>query len=154
MADDVRINGHQHSWGSTKLKKDGEEYTGVTSIDYGDKLESVLAYGTGKAHGPRGRSSGKYTPDPLVLVMWKASAQRLRAELSKKSRSGKSYGKVISQWTLQFIEEGDDPITIDFQDCKWAENKATDEENPDPLKDTVTLQPMRILRNGLALFEL
>lgn len=154
MSDEVRINGHQHSWGSTKFKIDGEEFSGVTSIDYGDKLESVEAYGTGKAHGPRGRSSGKYSADPLVLVMWKASAQALRAQLAKKSTSGKSYGKVIFQAVLQFIETGEQPITIDFQDCKFAENKATDEENPDPLKETVTVKPLRVLRNGLALYEL
>jgi hypothetical protein len=154
MADDVRVNGHQHSWGSTKFKVDGEEFTGVTSFDFGDKLESAMAYGTGKGHGPRGRSSGKYSCEPLVLVMWKSSAQALRAQLAKKSSSAKSYGKVIFQAVLQYVEAGDTPITVDFQDCKWAENKGTDEENPDPLKETVTVQPMRILRNGLALYEL
>lgn len=153
MSDSLLINGHQHSWASVKIKIDGEEFTGLTSIKYADALESVLAYGMGRGHRPRGRSVGKYTIEPLVVTLWKSSAQALRAQLAKSSANGKSYGTVIFQVVLQFIEQGDTPITIEFQDCKWGKNSATDEEGTDPLKEEVEWQPTGILRNGLALYD-
>lgn len=153
MSDPVYINGHQHSWGSVKFKIDGEEFSGLSAIKFSDKLEKTKAYGTGKAHGPRARSRGKYSTELVVITFFTGSAQLLRAHLAEKSENGTSYGNVTFQMTLQFIEEGDEPVTVDFQDCEFSSNDASVEENPDPTKEDVGIDVMRILRNGLSLFD-
>jgi len=60
MADEIRVNGNQHSWGSIFLKFDGDRYFGFTAINFSDSRERVKAHGMGRHQGARGRSRGKY----------------------------------------------------------------------------------------------
>lgn len=156
MADQVRVNGVQLSWSSSKLTIDNETFTGVTSISFGDALETAYAYGMGRSHGPRGRSAGKYTPEPLVLGMWKSSAQELRRMLSERAQQqgrGASYGKAVVPIVLQFIEADDTTVTVEFEECRYTKATESNEEGPDALKEDVEFSPMRIRRNGLVLFD-
>lgn len=153
MADAVRVNGNQLSWGSIIIKIDSERYTGFTSVSFSDKRERVKAYGAARHHAPRGRSRGKYTVDPVKLVGWKGSVAALRAALAAKSSDGISYGDVEFDVVVQYVEADEDPQTVEIERCVWSSNSTSDEESADPLKEEIELDAMLIRRNGLVLFD-
>ena len=157
MSDEIRINGNQLSWGSIKLRIDGEPYFGFNSLDYGDKLTRTKGYGMGLHHAPRGRSRGKYETDNVKIGGPKASFQILRAALAAKSASGTSYGNVefeiIAQWTEPGVDGGDAGITVEIGRCTWTGDSSSDSESPDPSQETAEFDCMSIRRNGLVLFD-
>lgn len=152
MADEIRVNGNQHSWGSIEVKVDGDRYFGFTAISYADSRERVKAYGMGRAQAPRGRSRGKYATEPVGLTGWKGSIQQLRQALAD-AGDGESYGDTIFQIVVQYVEDDDTPITVELEDCVWVKNTSSEEEGPDPLKEEIEIDCMRIRRNGLVLFD-
>ena len=151
MSDEVRINGNQHSWGSIKVKINGDLFYGFTAIGYADTRERVKAYGMGRSHAPRGRSRGKYTVEPVTLTGWKSSMQALRKALAD-AGDGTSYGDTICQIVVQYVEADDTPVTVELEDCVLTKNTTSEEESADPLKEDVEFDCMRIRRNGLTLF--
>lgn len=153
MSDQIRVNGNQLSWGSIEVQIDGERYYGFTGIGFADSRERVKAYGIGRHQAPRGRSRGKYSVEPVTLTGLKASVQELRAALAERAPDGVSYGDVVFQVVVQYTEPDETPITVELEDCVWVKNTTSDEEGPDPLKEEVELDCMRIRRNGLVLFS-
>jgi hypothetical protein len=153
MSDAIRVNGNQLSWGSIILKVDSERYTGFTSISFADKRERVKAYGMTKHHAPRGRSRGKYTIEPVKLVGWKGSVQTLREALAALSLDGISYGDVEFQIVCQYVDTGENALTVEIDRCVWGGNSTSDEESADPLKEEIEIDAMLIRRNGLVLFD-
>lgn len=152
MSDEIRVNGNQHSWGSITVKVDGDRFFGFTSIGYADSRERVKAYGMGRAQAPRGRSRGKYATEPVTLAGWKGSVQQLRKALAD-AGDGESYGDTVFQIVVQYVESDDTPITVELEDCVWTKNTTSEEEGPDPLKEEIEIDCMRIRRNGLVLFD-
>jgi hypothetical protein len=153
MADQIRVNGNMHSWGSIIVKIDGDRFYGFNSISYGDKRERVKGYGMGRHQAPRGRSRGKYTTDPVKLGGPKSTIQALRAQLAARASDGKSYGDVEFEIVTQYVESGETPMTVEIERCVITANITNDEEGPDPLKDEVEIDCMLIRRNGLTLFD-
>lgn len=154
MADKIRVNGNIVSWGSITIKFDGERYYGFTSVSYADKRERVKAYGMGRHQAPRGRTRGKYSTDPVKLGGPKSSIQALRAALAAKSADGISYGDVEFQTVVQYVETDEaEAQTVEIEDCVWMSNSSSEEESPDPLKEEIELDCMKIRRNGLVLFD-
>jgi hypothetical protein len=153
MADEIRVNGNQHSWGSIVCKVGGERFHGFTAIKFADSRERVKAYGMGRHHAPRGRSRGKYAVEPVALTGWKSSLQALREALAAQAADKASYGNVVFQIVVQYVEPGEKPITVELEDCVWSKNTSADEEGPDPLKEEIEIDCMRIRRNGLVLFD-
>lgn len=152
MADEIRVNGNQHSWGSITVKVNEERYFGFTGISFSDSRERVKAYGMGRHHAARGRSRGKYATEPVGITGWKGSIQTLRQALAD-AGDGESYGDTVFQVVVQYVEDDDTPITVELEDCVLTKNTTTDEEGPDPLKDEIEADCMRIRRNGLVLFD-
>ena len=113
MADEIRVNGNQHSWGSIIAKVEGERLFGYTAIGYGDSRERVKAYGMGRAQAPRGRSRGRYATETVTLTGWKSSIQALRQTLAD-AGDGESYGDTVFQLAVQYIEGDDTPITVEI----------------------------------------
>jgi len=153
MADSIRVNGNQHSWGSITVKVNEERYFGFTSIAYSDSRERVKAYGMGRAQAPRGRSRGKYQVEPVTLTGHKGSVQELRQALADAGDAGTSYGDTVFQIVVQYVEDDDTPITVELEDCVWVKNSASEEEGPDPLTEDIEIDCMRIRRNDLVLFD-
>lgn len=153
MSDQIRVNGNQHSWGSIVVKLADERVYGFTSIKYSDSRERVKAYGMGRHHAPRGRSRGKYEVDAVSLTGWKGSVQSLRERLASLAPDGRSYGDVVFQIVVQYIESDDTPITVELEDCVWVKNTTSNEEGPDPLSEEIEIDCMRIRRNGMVLFD-
>lgn len=153
MADQVRINGAMHSWSSVVLKIGGVRYTGVDSIGYGDKIERVYGYGMGRSHAPRGRSTGKYTPEPVKIRGAKSTIEAIRQQFALLSPDQKSYGIPEVDISLQFVEPTDSIMSVRIARCKIAAETTSHEENPDPLKDEIELSCMYVVRNGKTLFD-
>lgn len=141
------------SWGSLTVKVgDGTRLFGFTAISFADSRERVKAYGMGRAQAPRGRSRGKYATEPVGLTGWKGAVQALRQTLAD-AGDGVSYGDTVFQIVAQYVEDDEDPITVEIEDCVLVKNTTSDEEGPDPLKEEVEIDCMRIRRNGLVLFD-
>ncbi len=153
MADQLRVNGNQVSWGSCVLKLDGEPFTGFTSISFADKRERVKAYGMGRHQAPRGRSRGKYTVEPVKLTGWKSSVKILRDALAAQSQDGRSYGDVEFEIVLTYSEADEPPILVQLERCVWTGNSSSDEEGADPLKEEIEIDCMLIRRDGNTLFD-
>jgi len=153
MSDPVRVNGNQFSWGSIVLKLDGDRFYGFTGITYADKRERVKAYGMGRHQAPRGRSRGKYTIEPVKLTGWKGSVAAFRAQLAARAPDQKSYGDVEFEIVVQYVDTGEQPITVQLERCVWVGNSTNDEENADPEKEEIEIDAMLIRRNGFTLFD-
>jgi hypothetical protein len=152
MGDTVRVNGVQISWSSVKLKIGGTPYTGITAVEYADGVEKSYAYGMGRHHAPRGITRGKYTPEPFVLTAWASTAKAIREDLNAKA-SGRGISNVPVAIVLQYVEKDDAVITIEALDARLTKNEASNEEGPDALSEKLTFMPMRIKRNGVALYD-
>jgi len=153
VSDTVRINGTQIGWPSISLKINGQAYTGISAIEFGDKRERGFAWGMGRHGGPRGRPPGKYTPDPFVITAWTSTASAIRKDIAARATDGVSYGNVTVQIIVQYVEKDDGTVTIEAQDAVLAEISASNEEGPDATNEKLTFQPMRLIRNGLSLYD-
>lgn len=153
MADAIRVNGNQLSWGSIQLKLNGEDYYGFTGISFSDKRERVKAYGMGRHHAPRGRSRGKYSTENVKLTGWKSSVSIFRDALAALSPSGFAYGDVEFQIVVMYSEPDEAPVIVEISGCVWAGNSTSDEESPDPLKEEIEIDCLAIRRNGTVLFD-
>lgn len=153
MADQIRVNGLQHEWADIIVKIGGDRFHGFTAISYADKLEVGKSYGMGRHHGPRGRTRGKYSTEPVKLTGPKSTMLALRQALAAASPDKTTYGLVVFQITVQAVAPGDVAINDVIEDCRYIGTTASHEESPDPLQEEVELDCMRIRRNGLTLFE-
>ncbi|AKF06078.1 hypothetical protein [Sandaracinus amylolyticus] len=152
MGDTVRINGVQISWSSVKLKIAGQPYSGIKSIEYADGVETSLSYGMGKHHAPRGSTRGKYVPEPFVLDCFTSTAKAIREDLNKLA-GRRGIANVPVAIILQYVEPDDAVITVEALDAKLTKNESSHEEGPDALSEKLSFQPMRIKRNGIALYD-
>lgn len=153
MGDQIRVNGNVLSWGSIVVKCDGDRYVGFNSITFADKRERVKLYGAGQHQAPRGRSRGKYSTDPVKMGGPPSSFQALREGLADRSDDGLSYGDVEFQITIEAVEFDEIPLLVVIDRGIWTANSATWEESPDPLKEEIEIDCMKIYRNGLTLFD-
>lgn len=154
--DQIRVNGNLYGWGSIKVKIDGETFTGFDQITYGDKRERVKAYGMGRHQAPRGRTSGKYTVEPVKLRGPRSTVHALRTHLASRASDGVSYGNVEFPIVVQYVEPGSTselPMTIELERCVITGDTTSDEESADPSKDELEIDTMLIRRNGLTLFD-
>lgn len=147
MSDEQRINGNMYSWSSIFFKVEGERYYGIKSIGYGDSRERVKGYGMGRSHAPRGRSAGKYQPDPVTVTLEKETARALREKLAASASDGRSFGNVEFEVVVQY-EESDKQITDEIFGCVWTKTAAKGEESADPLYEEVEFDCMGIRWDG------
>lgn len=153
MADTQRINGYVPSWSDIYVKIDDERYYGISEIAYGDTRARSKVYGMGRAHAPRGRTSGKYEVDEATMKMDKVAATELRRVLALKSTDGKSFGSVIFQVVVQYSDAQGETNTDTLHECTLTKQGISASEGPDALMEDVALDVMRIDRNGLTLYD-
>lgn len=153
MSDAIRVNGNQLSWGSIVLKVDGDRYYGFTEISFGDKLERQYAWGMGKHQAPRGRSRGKYTPEPVKVKGPKSSVDAFLKALADRSPSGDSFGNVECEIVAQFAEANEPVLTVEANRCTVTSVVSSHSEGAEVLVDEIELMPMTIRRNGRVLFD-
>jgi hypothetical protein len=154
MADTTLINGDAHSWTSVRVKKGGQSWSGVTAINWSQKRERSMLYGAGKHGAPRGRTAGKYSVDAASMKMSKGSAAAFKKDLALLAQDRKSYGNVEFDITVQFINSGDQAVTVELQRCVITGTSSTNEEtSSDALIEEFTLSVMRVVEDGLTLYD-
>ena len=153
MADPIRVNGNQLSWGSIRCIIDGDSFTGFTAISYSDKRERVKAYGMGRHHAPRGRSAGKYSTEAVKLTGWKGSVAALRQQLALRAADQTSYGNVEFTISVIYSEPTEPNVDVLITGCVISTEASSEEESADPLKEDIEIDCLAIRRNGLTLFD-
>jgi hypothetical protein len=153
MGDALRVNGNAYGWGSCVFKLADERYTGITSIDYEDKLETVMLYGATRSHAPVGQTGGKYVPGDVTVTMRKDSAKAFIAALSARSRDGKSYGHVYFEGVVQYIEPDNTPHVDLLHRMRCGGIKNSAKEGGDPLTVDITMTTQAIERDGKTLYD-
>lgn len=152
MSDSARVNGVQYGWSSIKFKIDGEPFSGVKSIDYSESVEQAMAYGLGKHFAPRGRTRGKYTPEPLVVEVFTATATEIMTLIAQRA-GARGLSSVPLNITIQLIEPDEGVLTIECLDATFVKTEVGLAEGPDPITKKLTFQPMRYKHNGRTLYD-
>ena len=153
MSDALRVNGLAYGWGSCVFKLADQRFTGITSIDYEDKLETAMLYGATRDQAPVGQTGGKYVPGEVSVTMRKDSAKAFLAALASRSRDGKSIGQVYFEGVVQYIEPDDTPHThlLHRMRCTGIKNSA--KEGSDPLTVELGMTTQAIERDGITLYD-
>jgi hypothetical protein len=153
MSDQIEVNKNQMSWGSIILKIGDDRYYGFNAVSYSDKRTRTKGYGMGKSQAPRSRSRGKYEVDNVKIKGPIASVAAVRQALAGQSDNGKSYGDVECDVIVQFVDTGEEAHTVEIERCVWASNSANFTEGNEGLEEEFELDTMRIIRDGLTLFD-
>lgn len=152
MSDAKRINGNDYSHASIKLTIADEEFSGFSKIAYADKRTRGKGYGTGGM--PRTRTAGRYEVDPVTLTGPRSSIDELRNALARASSDGVSFGDVVFQIQVQYIEDALGVVTDEIVDCVWAGQAISSEEtSTDPTATDIEIDAMRIIWDGKKLFR-
>ena len=128
------------SWADIRLKVDGKELVGFTSVSFGDKIEDELVYGQGRI--PRGRTRGKYTVDDgSISVHHDTLVEILDA-------FGDGWGdkrfEIVEQITL-----GDGSVsTTVVENCRWKGAPGGGEEGTSAIVRELPFGYLRIRRDG------
>lgn len=153
MADPIRINGNAYEWASIEIKINGDVFHGFTTCNYGHKRERSKVYGTGRHRAPRGRTSGKYSAEATIGGSLD-TCQALRDTLAALAPDGVSYGDVVFQLIVQFIEQGQNPVTVECVDCVIAAEESSNEEgSTEGSAESMPLDVMYLKKNGKTLFD-
>ena len=150
-ADDIRINGFTHSWASTKITIDGEQYVGMSKIAWGHAIEEGMVRGQGGK--PLGRTRGQYTPEAVSITMRKSSAQVLKNNLAAKSSGGRTFGAVTFPIVVQYLEPDDTQITVELNQCRVLKVASANEQGTDPTADDIEISCLEVVENGKKLFS-
>ena len=151
--DTIRINGNSYSWASCVLYIGAHRYYGVTAVSWDEKRERSLVYGMTRAHGPRGMTSGKYTPGPLKMTFVADSALALKEDLARLASDFVSAGNAKVPIMLQAFEEGLPPLYEEFDAAAWTSSSVSKEESPDPSKEEIEFVYLRHRQNGVTLYD-
>lgn len=136
--DVFRRNGYELSWASVILKVLGEEFFGVTGVDYEEKLERAFVRGLERGGPPRGDTRGQYSVEGSSLKFVKGSGIAFYELLASKAADGLSYGTVPFFLSLQYVEN-DISITEELYQCKVAGRKVSLAPGADALVDEVPI---------------
>lgn len=150
MSDQVRINGNIYSWSSAEIHINGSIFRGITAINYSQTRERTKGFGSGNHRGARGRTKGKYECE-ADFTMQLDSFESMTDQLASMSPDGLSYGDVPFQVVVQYVEIGLRPVTIEIEDCVITGDSSGETEGTDPSVVEVTLDTMKIRRNGKSL---
>ena len=153
MADLQRVNGNLISWGSLTLKLGNELWSGVTEVTFSQKVEKTKGYGSGPHQGPRGRSKGKYTCEPVKLKMFLDSERELRMKLKALATDGRSYGTVTFDGELFFAEANLPAHHAIFYGLQWTSESVTASEGSEGIMSEIELDCMFMQRDGGTLFD-
>lgn len=152
MSDQIRINGRVAD-GTIIVKFDGEEYYGFTEIgSYKTSIEEKLLWGLNKNRGPRARTRGVRKPEKVSLTGPLGTTRALKRALAAKSKTKKVGDAPDFLSTISYFD-GDVVITDELIECRIVEDetKPPAAEAPDGAMETLTIQPMRIKKDGIEL---
>lgn len=154
----VRVNGNAYSWGSIALTIDDLRYFQFSEVSFADKRERSKFFGMSKSQGATARSRGKYTTEPVKLKGLKEECDSLRSALSAANPNGTaSYGDTEFNIYVEYSEtlpDGTVKVTdVEIMSCYYVGTTNSETEGPDVLVEEIEIDCMRIMRNGLPLYD-
>lgn len=131
------------SWVDLRLKVDGAELVGFTSVSFGDKIEDEMVYGGGRE--PLGRTRGRYTTEDGSLTVYEDTFVELVRRLG--DGWGDKRFEIVEQITL-----GDGSIsTTVVESCRFKGGPGGAAEGTSAITRELPFSFMRIKRNGIYL---
>jgi hypothetical protein len=151
----LNINGKQVSWSHTRLVLDGDLFDGFTSVAWDESTEVTTAYAATKDHAPVAFTEGKYVPGDLKIKGPVHAIAELRDWWAAKSADGRSYGTVhLNNAQMQWdLGAGTAEQRVEWETLKWTGNSNSNEENPDPREEEITIKFLKCRRNGKTLYN-
>jgi hypothetical protein len=134
------VNGVRMEWSSVEIKLGGDIFLGVASIDYTEKLDPTMVYGTHPQ--PIGRTRGQYLAEGKI-ELYKSEALQLREKL------GAGYLETPFDVVVQYAEPGQDVVTDELIGARLKGLESSHSSGTDPLKESSDLSIMFIRRNGV-----
>ena len=153
MSDPLCVNGNSLSWGSLTFKINGIVIYGFSDISYGEKRERVKGWSMGRHQAPTRRSRGKYTAENIKVTGYTSSFEYMRKLLADLATGGKSYGDVEFEGLLQYFEEDDTEMNVEFRRLAWGGNDHSHAEGAELMKSTCEFDCMYQVINGRVLFD-
>ncbi len=155
---DVRINGKVYDWGSVTLRIAGVRFgqdSGILEISWGQKRERQQVSGMGRTRAPAAHTGGRYSCNPVKYTCVTGTSHAIIEQIAQTAPDGKSYGDVDDfAMSLQLVENKLDTISYDWTGCAITEEEGSASEGEaGPLKEPLTIQPLRMTRNGMSLFS-
>jgi len=152
QGDNIRVNGNAMSWGSIIIKCEGERLEGFDSIAYAHSRTREKGRGTGRHQAPGRRSRGEYDTEPVKLRGFASSVTALLQFLAD-ANDGVNFGDTEFQIIVQAVESDELPLDVAVYRCVVTKVSATFESGPGLLKKELEIDCMKIVENGLTLFD-
>lgn len=128
------------SWVDLRLKVDGKELVGFTSLGCGDAIEDELVYGNSRE--PIGRTRGKYTVDDGTITLYHNTLVDILDTFG--DGWGDKRFEVVEQIDLG---NGRYSTTV-LEGCRWKGAPAGGEEGTSALTRELKFSYLRIKRDG------
>lgn len=144
MSSGPAINGQLFAHASITANVDGENFFGITSINYGSEREAAAAFGTSPQQVGTVLGNVSHTGD---FEMFKREAQRLRAKL------GSGYLGKLFTFTVTYRETAISELITDEVTCCIKKDDTSSSTGGDPVKDKFELHVSNVIRNGIKAVE-
>lgn len=135
------VNGIRYDFSSVECNVGGQPVTGVKSVSYKHGLKPGVVRGTSAQKN--GRTRGQYDPE-ASLTLYKAEADELIARL------GNGYMEIPFDVTVHFADVGQAVTTTLIRAARITDEEEEHEEGTDALVVKFTLDPMAVVKNGVA----
>jgi len=150
MSDVVRSNGDILSWKSAIFRIENDIYEGLLAHDREEKRDRKVVPGARRDGTPLGKTGGKYEASPFTISVLRSTASKIEEQLCAISGTT-SYGDAEFNFQAQYVEEGEDPVTMNAHRCHVVGKKESDKEGNEELMTDYTIQPLTADTNGRTL---
>lgn len=154
MGDQVRIN-NRLADGSIIVRIDGDEYENFTEIGgYKRAIEESMKWGLNRSRAPIGRTTGVRKFEKCTLAgPLSATRALMRALALKAATFGGRAGDAPDFLITVTYFEGLIPHTDELIQCRVVEDetKPPAGDSSDAVIETLTVQPMKIRKDGIEL---
>lgn len=144
MSNQTTINRAQVSHASVTVNVDGEDFYGVSNIDYDSELATNPVHGTG--HNQVGVTFGELKHNGSLEVL-KETGARILAKL------GTGYMKRLITITVVYRETAMSALHTDVLSAYIKKHSTKSQTGSDPVKDTFELHVNDIIRDGIRAVE-
>lgn len=153
---ETRLNDTPYSANSCTWLIANARYEGITDLNYEQKRERKLVYGSRKDGTPLGLTGGKYGVGALGITMLRSSYQRLIEQLTILGLG--SYGDAVFPIVATYSEvaaqlAGVPPVVVVIEGVRITGEKDGRAEGIDELVTEVELMALRLTKNGLRLWS-
>lgn len=162
MPEILRVGGLQYNWNSTVSRIDGAMWQGLTSVDWGEKLDVETVYSQTQNGVPLGDTGGQYSIESFNIKMLREYAEQLLDYLANDAPGigGErgdfgTYGQTKFHFQLTVSEDSlpnARPIHVDAVPCRVINAKPAHAKGPGALEMDLSLWCQQITVNGRTMY--